>query len=262
VQQEKWKYINLDNKCTDYQVSDQGNIKDKFNNLLPLFKSKDNYLRVKLLFNNKSYVFLVHRLVALAFIPNPENKPTVNHKKPGKENKIINIIDNLEWVTYSEQQHANKYHINNQPKGEKCHLTKYNNDIIHGICQKIEEGYEQKEICKEFNVSNTFVNKLIKTGFRNDIVSQYNILNNKMYRTGPKTQYSSELINEICKLLDKKYTNKEIREILNIENKNLVKDIRSRKFVKYISNNYDFWKNTRESSTTIETNNDKLIIVI
>lgn len=57
------------------------------------------YLIVDLYMNNKSKKVPIHRLVAEAFIPNPENKATVDHIDGNRKN---NSIDNLRWATYSE----------------------------------------------------------------------------------------------------------------------------------------------------------------
>jgi hypothetical protein len=74
-------------------------------------KSKNEYLRVTI--NNKTYK--VHRLIAMAFIPNPENKRTVNHKDGNKQN---NAANNLEWVTRRENEdHAMANGM--KPKGER-----------------------------------------------------------------------------------------------------------------------------------------------
>jgi hypothetical protein len=64
-----------------------------------LQKMEKGYLAVILHKNSNQKRFLVHRLVAMAFIPNLEDKPAVNHKDGDKTN---NCVDNLEWVTASE----------------------------------------------------------------------------------------------------------------------------------------------------------------
>lgn len=58
-------------------------------------KDKDGYLYVILCVNNERKKYLIHRLVAMAYIPNPDLLPTVNHKD---ENKTNNSINNLEWM--------------------------------------------------------------------------------------------------------------------------------------------------------------------
>lgn len=64
----------------------------------------NGYSRLLLCVNGNQKSFNIHRLVAIAFIPNPENKPHVNHKDGNKAN---NHVDNLEWATAAENsQHA------------------------------------------------------------------------------------------------------------------------------------------------------------
>lgn len=80
-----------------YFVTSDGNIigKRKKTALKPQ-ETHDGYLRISLVKNGKSKNFVIHRLVAEAFIPNPNNYPCVNHKD---ENKHNNAVDNLEWCS-------------------------------------------------------------------------------------------------------------------------------------------------------------------
>jgi NUMOD4 motif-containing protein/HNH endonuclease len=82
-----------------YQISSLGRILIiKTKKIKKLSLTKMGYYGIMLLKDKKSKNFLIHRLIAIHFIPNPNNLPIINHKD---YNKLNNNIDNLEWCTYS-----------------------------------------------------------------------------------------------------------------------------------------------------------------
>ena len=110
-----------------YQISDLGNVRsvDRFDGvherkgsiLKPNLK-QNGYMQVGLRKHSTRKWFGIHRLVAIHFIENPDNKPQVNHIDGNKQN---NSVNNLEWVTEKENQnHAAQTGLrDNMPKGKK-----------------------------------------------------------------------------------------------------------------------------------------------
>lgn len=88
-----------------YQVSNEGKVFSvKSNILLNPYIVNNGYCIVTLCKDKRKYRRSVHRLVAQSFMPNPENKPEINHKDGDKTN---NCVKNLEWVTREEnEKHA------------------------------------------------------------------------------------------------------------------------------------------------------------
>lgn len=84
-----------------YEVSNMGKVRSvyRYRRVLKPMISNTGYERVDLFKNKHREQLSVHRLVAMAFIDNPNAKPFVNHKD---ENKLNNSADNLEWVTHIE----------------------------------------------------------------------------------------------------------------------------------------------------------------
>lgn len=109
------KNILIDNK---YSITEDGTvINNKTKQVKKAHIDRYGYLHMRLSDKNKKY--FVHRLVALTYIENPDNKETVNHKDG---NKLNNHISNLEWMTNKENlKHA---YNNNLTKGIPVKCTK------------------------------------------------------------------------------------------------------------------------------------------
>jgi|SaaInlV_100m_DNA_6_1039743.scaffolds.fasta_scaffold32852_2 hypothetical protein len=140
-----------------YFVDNQGNVYSnrKFTKLTLIKQHKDayGYLRVKLLGQTKK----THRLVATAFVPNPEDKPTVNHINGVKTD---NRADNLEWCSYSEnKQHAYDAGITVGYTGIK---DKGNNKYYKEWKKQLNSGCSMREIGQNYGVSHRTVGNVIK----------------------------------------------------------------------------------------------------
>lgn len=93
------KQIFIENEPTTYYITEDGRLHNRKTN--NWYKGSDSagYLKYDLRWKNKKYAKFAHRLVAEAYIPNPNELPIVNHKDGNKRN---NTIENLEWVSSSE----------------------------------------------------------------------------------------------------------------------------------------------------------------
>ena len=102
-----WKSIPIDGFGDDYQINNLGEIRSiktgHYRKLKPKFNRHTGYLYVNIWNKGASITRSVHRLVALAFLPNPGNLPEINHIN---EDKTDNRVENLEWVT----AHDNNMH--------------------------------------------------------------------------------------------------------------------------------------------------------
>lgn len=122
----------------NYQVSNLGNVKSiKTNKILKPFSPVGEYLKVSLSKNGKAKQFFIHRLVATAFIPNPNNLPEVNHIKEFE--KTNNKVENLEWCDHSYNQN---YGTRNKRVSEKMSRIK---------CKKVNQYDLEGNYIKTWN---------------------------------------------------------------------------------------------------------------
>jgi hypothetical protein len=142
-----------------YEVSNRGNVR-RCEKAMKFQNNGLGYHRVSLWNNNIQKHFMVHRLVALAFIPNPEGKPTVDHIN---EIKFDNHVENLRWATHSEQHiHSpnpigvsGHRHISKNKNRWLVQIKRNYKFIIHKSFPTLEQAIEARDTFLEshFNSS-------------------------------------------------------------------------------------------------------------
>jgi hypothetical protein len=166
-QKEVWKDVK-DLECY-YVISNLGNIKrkDGTSHLKPknlkMLTDKDGYHKVNLKVKQKTNSKIVHRLLAEAFIPNPLNKPQINHKNGKKDD---NRLENLEWCNLREnRQHAYNTGLQNglSRRGSKNNfvkLTKHDVLNIRSLYDK-KNGVTMNVLSKKFNVTEGCIQSIL-----------------------------------------------------------------------------------------------------
>lgn len=147
--EEIWKQID-----DRYSVSNLGRVKSNYANkerILKPFPNHDGYLKVDIRHGDYRKSESVHKLVAQAFIPNPDNLDQVNHKD---EDKTNNCVDNLEWC---DIKYNCNYGTRNERKGLNCQKNIFSVDIDGNI----NEYKSVKDAGEILNLEKTAISKVL-----------------------------------------------------------------------------------------------------
>lgn len=144
---EIWKKI--ENYGNLYEVSNLGRVRDLKGNIKPMYKNNKGYYLLSLYYKGKTYHPSIHRLVALAFIENPNGYNQVNHIDC---NKSHNSVDNLEWCNqrynYDEGMKTFQY-----SKNDKHYFSKLKNSDIKIIYDLYKLGFTRVTVSRIFNIN-------------------------------------------------------------------------------------------------------------
>ena len=145
----------------DYFATEDGKIWSKKTNTFVAQRIHPRgYHIVNLSIEGKCKTYLVHRLVAKAFIPNPNNYPTINHKDG---NKLNNNINNLEWCSYKyNTQHAIVNGLRHNAIGLNTKHGHFTVEDIKNIHLLKQQGLSQSKIANKYGVTRGAIQQILK----------------------------------------------------------------------------------------------------
>lgn len=167
--EEKWKEIKGFEGF--YQISSLGRVKSlrggrdsakQHEKIRATSLTKDGYVKVRLMHQGKDKTMRVHRLVAEAFLPNLENKDTINHIDGNKQN---NAVSNLEWADRTEQmEHAYSLGLKTAHKGSSNANAKLTDNQVREIRSAYvpySRDFGTVALAKKYGVTNRVIGLVV-----------------------------------------------------------------------------------------------------
>lgn len=148
-------WIKIKETKDKYSVSNQGRVRNNDSgHILSKSYTVNGYEKISLhVSNNRRWTVMVHRLVAKAFIANPENKPEVNHKNGIHDD---NRVENLEWVTGAE----------NREHARRIGLVQTENPYLQGYLYRVWSNHKKhNDLCDEWSKPEGLWNWAAMTGY-------------------------------------------------------------------------------------------------
>jgi hypothetical protein len=210
-----------------YAITLEGGVYSHRNNIfLSHSVDKKGYHRVTLYNSGESKTNLVHRLVALAYLTNPDNLPEVNHIDGNKSN---NHYRNLEWVTSSQN---NQHAVDTGLRGD---TRTYSTEVALRVLQYVIDGWRDCDIIKSLGIPKGAVKLITQEKSYEEERATVKWADRQM-RTGA---CSTQKVIRICEMLQDKHSYQEISTATNITKKK-ISNIKNRVCFVKISSSYIF----------------------
>lgn len=207
--------------------------------LKPKIKKKTGYNEITICVgdDSKHVTALVHRLVAITWIPNPKNKPEVNHLYP---NKSHNYYWNLEWSTSKENiDHAEKHNLRSHKSGESVTTSKFTEKQIKRVCKMLQGNKgSYKDIAKATGVNKEVVRSIKSGRIWKNISKDYDFSKYNHGKSVSSDKAKKKKIKCVCEMLESnKYTIKQISNATGISYSMVIKILNGESYTK-ISSDY------------------------